>query len=147
MKSSGLRTAAVAAAIVSLLGITAPADAKPGGVRAIPLNTGQEAPHLVRTGAGGFFSYTIDGSHLCYTLTARDLSAPATAAHIHVAARNVAGPVVVPLQVVSGTDWTVDTCTTASLSILAAIEANPGSYYVNVHNAAFPGGEIRGQLK
>ena len=146
MKSSGLRTAAVAAAIVSLLGITAPAEAKPGGVPAIPLNTGQEA-ESVRTGAGGSFSYTIDGNGLCYTLTARDLSAPATAAHIHVGPRNVAGPVVVPLQVVSGTDWTVDTCTTASAAVLSAIEANPGAYYINVHNVDFPGGEIRGQLK
>ena len=146
MKSSGLRTAAVAAAIVSLLGITAPAEAKPGGVPAIPLNTGQEA-ESVRTGAGGSFSYTIDGNELCYTLTARDLSAPATAAHIHIGPRNVAGPVVVPLQVVSGTDWTVDTCTTASAAVLSAIEASPGAYYINVHNVDFPGGEIRGQLK
>ncbi|MEW9872490.1 CHRD domain-containing protein [Arthrobacter sp. HS15c] len=146
MKSSGLRTAAVVAAIVSLLGITAPAEAKPGGVPAIPLNTGQEADS-VSTGAGGSFSYTIDGTELCYTLTARALSAPATAAHIHIGPRNVAGPVVVPLQVVSGTDWTVDTCTTASAAALSAIEASPGAYYINVHNALFPGGEIRGQLK
>ncbi|HYH77510.1 MAG TPA: CHRD domain-containing protein [Arthrobacter sp.] len=146
MKSSGLRTAAVAAAIVSLLGITAPAQAKPGGVPAIALNTGQEA-ESVRTGAGGSFSYTIAGNQLCYTLTVRDLSAPATAAHIHIGPRNVAGPVVVPLQVVSGTDWTVHACATASASVLSAIEASPGSYYVNVHNDLFMPGEIRGQLK
>ncbi|MET3172344.1 CHRD domain-containing protein [Arthrobacter sp. UYCu721] len=146
MKSHGFRTAAVATAIVSLLGITAPAEAKPGGSPAIPLNTGQEAA-AVHTGAGGSFSYTIDDDELCYTLTARNLSAPATAAHIHLAARNVAGPVVVALQVVSGTDWTIDACTTASSAVLAAIEANPGAYYVNVHNADFPAGEVRGQLK
>ena len=145
MKSSRFRTAAVAAAIVSLVGIAAPAEAKSGGA-AIPLNTGQEADR-VRTGAGGSFSYTIDGDELCYTLTARDLSAPATAAHIHIGPRNVAGPVVVPLQVVSGTDWTVDTCTTASAAVLSAIEATPGAYYITGHNAVCPGGEIRGQLK
>ena len=147
MKSHGLRTtAAAAAAIVGLLGLGAPAGANPGGVPAIPLNTGQEADS-VRTGAGGSFSYTINGNELCYTLTARDLSAAATAAHIHIGPRNIAGPVVVPLQVVSGTDWTVDTCITASAAVLSAIEASPGAYYVNVHNAVFPGGEIRGQLK
>ncbi|MET3140760.1 UNVERIFIED_ORG: hypothetical protein ABIB13_000452 [Arthrobacter sp. UYEF2] len=146
MKSHGFRTAAVATAIVSLLGITAPAEAKPGTAPAIPLNTGQEADP-VHTGAGGSFSYTIDDGELCYTLTVRDLSAPATAAHIHVAARNAAGPVVIPLDVVSGTDWTVDACTTADSDLLAAIKANPGAYYVNVHNADFPAGEIRGQLK
>ena len=146
MKSSGLRTAAVAAAIISLLGITAPAEANAGGVPAIPLNTEQEVTGS-NTGASGFFTYSVDGSELCYTLTARNLSVPATAAHIHLAPRNVAGPVFVPLLVGSGTSWTVDTCTTADSAVLAAIEASPRSYYVNVHTPTFPGGEIRGQLK
>lgn len=146
MKSHAFRTAAVATAIISLLGVTAPAEAKPGAAPAIPLNTGQEADP-VHTGASGSFSYTIDDDELCYALTVRDLSAPATAAHIHLASRNVAGPVVVGLEVGSGTDWTIDTCTTADSAVLAAIEANPGDYYLNVHNADFPGGEVRGQLK
>lgn len=146
MKSHAFRTAAVAGAIISLLGVTAPAQAKPGGVPAIPLNTEQEVTGS-NTGASGFFTYTVDGDDLCYTLTARDLSVPATAAHIHIAARNVAGPIVVPLSVGTGTSWTVDTCTTADPALLAAIEASPRSYYVNVHTPTFPGGEIRGQLK
>jgi hypothetical protein len=146
MNRHGLRTAAVAAAIFSLLGISAPAEAKPGGVPAIPLNTEQEVTGS-NTGASGFFSYEINGDELCYTLTARDLSAPATAAHIHLAPRNLAGDVVVPLTVGSGTDWTVEACATPSPAVLAAIEASPRSYYVNVHTPTFPGGEIRGQLK
>lgn len=146
MKSLALRTAAVAAAIVSLAGNASPASAKAGGAPAIPLNTEQEVTGS-DTGARGFFTYSIDGSELCYTLTARNLSVPATAAHIHLAPRNVAGPVVVPLTVGSGTSWAVDTCTTADPAVLAAIEAGPRSYYVNVHTPTFPGGEIRGQLK
>jgi hypothetical protein len=146
MKSHGFRTAAVAGAIISLLGISAPAQANPGGVPAIPLNTEQEVTGS-DTGASGFFTYTIEGDELCYTLTARDLSAPATAAHIHLAPRNVAGNVVVPLTVGSGTTWTVNTCSTAVAALLGAIEASPRSYYVNVHTPTFPGGEIRGQLK
>lgn len=147
MKSHGLRTtAAAAAAIVGLLGVSAPAEAKPGGVAAIPLNTEQEVTGS-NTGASGFFSYSIDGAELCYTLTARNLSVPATAAHIHLAPRNVAGPVVVPLIVGSGTDWTIQECTTPDPAVLAGIAANPRNYYVNVHTPTFPGGEIRGQLK
>jgi hypothetical protein len=150
MKSSGLRTAAVAAAIVSLWGITAPAQAKPGGVPAIPLNTEQEVTGS-NTGASGFFSYSISGTQFCYTLTARNLSVPATAAHVHLAPRNVAGPVVIPLAIGSGTSWTVDTCTTITkateLQALAGIQVDPRAYYVNVHTPTFPGGEIRGQLK
>ncbi|MEO7235462.1 MAG: CHRD domain-containing protein, partial [Lapillicoccus sp.] len=99
------------------------------------------------TGASGFFTYTISGTQLCYTLTARDLSANAVAAHIHHGPRNVAGPVVIPLTVAAGTSFTRSACTTASAMLLADIQADPKAYYVNVHTPTFPGGEIRGQLK
>jgi hypothetical protein len=45
------------------------------------------------------------------------------------------------------TSFDVAACTTADSGLLAAIEANPRAYYVNVHTMMFPGGEIRGQLK
>jgi hypothetical protein len=122
------------------------AAAKQGGVPAIPLNTEQETTGS-NTGASGFFSYRVDGAMLCYTLTVRDLSVPVTAAHIHVAPRHVPGPVVIPLTVGSGTTFETSTCTTAAPADLAALQANPRNYYVNVHTSAFPGGEIRGQLK
>ena len=99
------------------------------------------------TGAHGFFSYTIEGSELCYTLSVQNLSANAVAAHIHVAPRRVAGPIVIPLVVEHATTWTHSACTTADAGLLAAISADPGAYYVNVHTPTFPGGEIRGQLK
>ncbi|MCU1439644.1 MAG: domain containing protein [Rhodoglobus sp.] len=142
-KEGGIRlgVAACAALALALAGGTA-ATAAP----AIPLNNGQETTGA-NTGASGFFSYTIDGSELCYTLTARNLSGDAVAAHIHVGERKVAGPVVIPLEVGTGTTWTVETCTTADAALLQAISESPGDYYVNVHTAAFPGGEIRGHLK
>jgi hypothetical protein len=114
---------------------------------AIPLNTGQETPAPSVGGAHGSFSYEIEGSELCYTIEVTGLSAPAVAAHIHVGERNVAGPVVVPLAVPAATSFETSACTTADPALLAAIEADPGAYYVNVHTSTNPPGEVRGQLK
>jgi hypothetical protein len=141
----GIRTLAALGAALALT-LTGPgiANANQGGVPAIPLNTEQAGSN---TGASGFFTYEISGGELCYTLTARNLSASAVAAHIHLAPRHVAGPIVIPLTFGTGTDWTVDACTTADPTLLEAIAASPRSYYVNVHTPTFPGGEIRGQLK
>lgn len=111
----------------------------------VPLNVGQETTGS-DTGASGKFTYRITGDQLCYTLSARNLSGPAMAAHVHVAPRNVAGPIVIPLTVGTGTSFTVSACTTADEALLALVDTNPRAYYVNVHTAAFPGGEIRGQL-
>lgn len=138
--------AALCAAAALVLAGSASATARPGGVPAIPVNNGQETTGA-DTGASGFFSYTIDDDQFCYTLEARNLSVPATAAHIHFAPREVAGDVVIPLDVGTGTDWTVSDCVTADPVLLAEIESDPRSYYVNVHTPTFPGGEIRGQLK
>ena len=132
----------LAAAALTLAGAGA-AQAAP----AIPLTGGQESPKPTAFGAHGSFSYDIDGTQFCYTLEVSGLSAPATAAHVHVGDRNAPGPVVSPLTVTMATDFDVSACTTASADLLAAIEADPSAYYVNVHNADNPGGEIRGQLK
>jgi hypothetical protein len=151
------RTTALAlGAIAALsLGAAGAASAAPPDSPQIPLTTGQEfpAPTLDGThgvgGARGTFSYEIDGGQLCWELSVTGLSAPATAAHIHVGERNfaVAGNVVVPLTVESATSFETSGCATPDPMLLAAIEDDPSAYYVNVHNANNPGGEIRGQLK
>ena len=125
---------------IGTVAVAGPAAANPGGVPAIPLNTEQETTGS-DTGASGFFSYTIQGSQLCYTL-------PAVAAHIHKAPRHVAGPIVIPFSAVpSATTFETSACVTPAAALLADLQANPKSYYVNVHTANFPGGEVRGQLK
>jgi hypothetical protein len=83
---------------------------------------------------------------VCYRVTARDISAPLTAGHIHKGSAGVAGPVVIPFPNVAGAGPNFSGCTTASPALVQAIIANPGGYYTNVHNAAFPGGVMRGQL-
>jgi hypothetical protein len=139
-------TLLAAGAAIGAVAVAAPATANPGGVPAIPLNTEQETTGS-NTGASGFFNYRVQGTMLCYTVVVNGLSANAIAAHIHVGPRHVAGPVVIPLSVPSATSFTTSGCTSVAAGVLADLQANPKAYYVNVHTPAFPGGEVRGQLK
>ena len=80
---------------------------------------------------------------ICYALTVSGI-APATAAHIHLGAVGVAGPVVVPLE--PPTDGSASACAEVDRELALAILMSPSDYYVNVHNAEFPAGAVRGQL-
>ena len=40
----------------------------------------------------------------------------------------------------------IEGCVPAAPALLEQIAANPAGYYVNLHNARFPAGAIRGQL-
>ncbi len=86
---------------------------------------------------------------VCWSFSALKLtplgaaSATPAAAHIHVGAAGVNGGVVVPL----GSSFARKGCVTAEKAVIDAILANPKGHYVNVHNASYPGGAMRGQLK
>ena len=94
----------------------------------------------------GHASFKVDTAknEICYDLTVEKI-APATMAHIHKGAAGASGPVAVPLKQ-PGADGKVSGCATAAADVVKDILANPGNYYVNVHNAEFAGGAIRGQL-
>jgi len=83
----------------------------------------------------------INGTQVCWEIHATKVGT-LMAAHIHKGNPGAAGPVVVPF----GKTYKSKGCTTASRSLTAAILRNPGAYYVNVHNAKYPGGALRGQL-
>lgn len=147
-----LATMGAAALTLTLLGGTSPASAAPGapGEPAIPLN-GEQEPDGGHPDGAGFFTYDLEGTTFCYTLRWDGIAPPfeVFAAHVHVAPREVNGPIVIPLSIGDGSGALVEDCAEDIDPMLAAdIAANPSAYYVNVHaRPDFQGGAIRGQLK
>jgi len=93
------------------------------------------------TDGAGSLTADVDANSgdFCYTLTASKI-AKATMAHIHSGAAGANGPPVITIDVAN------DECVAVDSEVLKAIVAAPGNYYVNIHNADFPAGAIRGQL-
>jgi len=115
-----------------------------------------ENPANNSTATGTAF-FTLTGDMLTIDLTYNGLTGgPATAAHIHCcAAPGTNAPVWVPFTPFPNTTSgsftaTIDLSTFAfsgggtEAALIAGM--NNGSAYTNIHNATFPGGEIRGQI-
>ena len=104
-----------------------------------------EIPGPADPDGAGTAKITVDAAkgEVCYTLTVSNIDA-ATMAHIHKGVVGVAGPPVVVLD--PPATGSVQGCKPAAADVIAALLATPSDYYVNVHNAAFPKGAIRGQL-
>lgn len=82
------------------------------------------------------------GNEVCIADFARGI-APPTAMHIHSGAHGVAGPIVVDLTAaLNGVS-----CVPGDPAVIAAIRANPAGFYLNIHNADFTAGAVRGQLE
>ena len=80
---------------------------------------------------------------ICYEIWTSNIQTP-TAAHIHRGAAGVAGPPVITLD--APVDGHVSSCEDINGGLADEINANPAAFYVNVHNAEFPNGAVRGQL-
>jgi hypothetical protein len=81
---------------------------------------------------------------VCFDLSVSNI-ATATAAHIHRGAATVAGPVVVTLTA-PATGTSTGCVDNVSVELIKELRQTPEKFYVNVHNADFPNGAIRGQL-
>lgn len=46
-----------------------------------------------------------------------------------------------------GATYKAKGCTTTTMANANALAAKPGNFYVNVHNAQYAAGAVRGQLK
>ena len=87
----------------------------------------------------------VASGQVCWELNARGI-APASAAHIHRGEAGSVGPPVVPLTA-PGASERSEGCATVAIELARELIVRPHGFYVNVHNAAFPGGAIRGQLR
>jgi len=101
-----------------------------------------------------FFFLDDDGESLIYFVFTNDLSGDITAAHLHLAPKLQTGPVTLPLRPLFGRFAFGRISAEAVVGPLAGEDAIDnviaemvsGSTYVNIHTAANPAGEIRGQV-
>ena len=138
------RSAVLAVVLVIGAAVTLPVAA----VAEVPqhsvrLSGAVEVPGPGDANGRGQFSWSVDGSTLCYLLSAQRIGT-AAAAHIHRGKVGVAGPVVVEL---TAPNKASADCLTISSTLATAIKAHPRRFYVNVHNVPHPAGAIRAQLR
>lgn len=113
---------------------------------AIPLIGTEEAPNKVFTDAFGVFTGTYDDdTNVFHYGFAWSLESAASAAHFHgPAERGEGAPVLIDLGPVSGS--TGETSGSVTLTENQETQLLDGLWYVNVHSATFPAGEVRGQI-
>ena len=103
-----------------------------------------EVPPNASAGTGtAEIDYDAATKKLSWKLTYSGLSGPATAAHFHGPAepgKNAGVAVAIPNVIETPAEGS------AILTDAQAADLTAGKYYVNVHTAANPGGEIRGQV-
>jgi hypothetical protein len=99
----------------------------------------------------------LDEGLVCFKIKFDDTGTP-NRGHIHVGRAGENGAIVVPffeLREVPADDRhdalerksELEDCVSADPDLLRDIAENPQNYYVNLHNARFPAGAVRGQLE
>lgn len=107
------------------------------------MNGANEAPGPGDPDGFGIGSVTIDTvfNTVSWSFLVNNVAMPLSSAHIHAAPAGMPGSVIVDFsgQMSGANLFDAD---------LASINSgNAANFYLNIHNAAFPGGAIRGQLQ
>ena len=110
----------------------------------VNLDGKSEVPPNTSAGTGtADLDYDAASKKLSWKITYSGLSRPATAAHFHgPAAAGANAGVKVPIA----NPGTSPVEGSATLTDEQAADLTGGKYYINIHTAANPGGEIRGQV-
>jgi hypothetical protein len=124
----------------------------------VPFRTGmtQEVWHTPMAYAGdpdgtGSALITVNRGQreICWDVAASNIALPASASHIHRAAPGVQGPIALNLAPPSDNNGSWSACRSfdgLDPAFLEELVENPEAFYVNVHNATYPAGAVRGQL-
>ena len=140
--------ALIAASALAAAGcsMTGPSDSKPmsmGGEMNVPLSAKNEVPPNAST-AVGTARVRLDGMTVKWTVTYSGTTGPVTAGHFHgPAAVGANAGVVVPFT--GSMASPIEGSKTLTQDQVDQLKA--GLWYVNLHTAANPGGELRGQVK
>lgn len=137
--NKGILSAILLAAMTGFLGCAG--TGIDSGIK-VTLSGAQEVPP-VTTAASGSGTIVI-GADKSVSGSITTTGVPGLAAHIHVGSAGKNGPVIIPLTKADNV-WSVPAGAKLTDAQYASYKA--GDLYVNVHSAAYKGGEIRGQIK
>jgi hypothetical protein len=140
---SRTKTVFGAIAFATIIAASGPALADKIAMKAT-LDGAAEVPANTSAGKGtADINYDTASKMLTWKVTYSGLTGPATAGHFHgpaEAGKNAGVAVPIPTIATSPSEGS------ATLTDAQAADLMAGKYYVNVHTAANPGGEIRGQV-
>ena len=126
----------LAAALFAVAGLALATDVK------VNLSGANEVPPVTTSATGDGTITVADDGAVSGSVTTKGIQG--TAAHIHAGAAGKNGPVVVPFTK-EGDTYKAAAGAKLNADQMKAFKA--GELYFNVHSAANPNGEIRGQLK
>jgi CHRD domain len=157
-------TKTAAAALAAMMAVTGamlacsndPTAAAQSTTYVAQMSGANEVPSIA-LGANGTGTFTLTGRTLSYVINVNGLSGTVAASHIHGGAAGANGTILYPFtpaavqsgQVASGSIDLNQPVSNGSSSISGDSLLkllNAGLLYTNVHTAAYPGGEIRGQI-
>ncbi len=112
-------------------------------VRVVTMSASQEVPVTAST-ATGKGTVIVDPVTRAVSGTLTVTGMTATAGHIHIGAAGANGAVIIPLTMTAPNAFAVPPDVKFTAEQFKAFKQ--GGLYFNAHSAAFPGGEIRGQI-